>query len=267
MKNTTRSSLVLALLASGAWTACAFEPDPLALQPENVFATANSAPAPSEAPVAANLAPPAIAPAPLPPPAQSAAPPAASEAPAPPAAAATAVPANAERRTLSGTVTSAARPQPGAVVYLEDGPIEPGVGASALVDQHNMAFVPFVSALAVGGTMTFLNEDPFPHNVYSPDGEKFNLGIVSRGVKRTRTFKQAGVYRLLCNLHPPMIAYVVVTPSSYFAITDRQGKFVMKNVPGGTYKVALWAPGKLAAETQSVKLLGADATIDFALHK
>ena len=58
-----------------------------------------------------------------------------------------------------------------AVVYLEDGPVEdaPPHLQTVTIDNRQMNFVPFVSAVAVGGKVVFANLDPFPHNVFSPD--------------------------------------------------------------------------------------------------
>lgn len=203
------------------------------------------------------------APAPPPTPPAASAPPAAST----PAASAPPSPASMERRLVRGVVTGpAGKPLPGAVVYFEDAPKEPGRGDKAFIDQRSMLFLPYVTAITVGGTVAFNNNDPFPHNVYTPDGEKFNLGLVSQGVRRTRTFNRPGVYRMLCNLHPAMLAYVVVVPSSYFAVTDGKGAFSIKDVPEGTYKLTAWASGA-AQDTQQVKVSGADAVVNPSLHK
>ncbi|MBI2388552.1 MAG: hypothetical protein HYV09_02950 [Deltaproteobacteria bacterium] len=198
--------------------------------------------------------------------------PAASSAPvvvasAPASASASAAADPSKRWTFTGSVTTAAnKAASSAVVYLEDGPIEKARGASATIDQKGMLFLPFVSAIRAGGSVTFNNSDPFPHNVYSWDNEKFNLGMISQWVKRTREFPKAGTYRLLCNLHPGMLAYVVVAPSSFFAVTDGKGHFTMKDVPEGTYQVVVWHRDD-TKDSQSVTVKGGDATATFTLHK
>jgi Carboxypeptidase regulatory-like domain len=37
-----------------------------------------------------------------------------------------------------------------------------------------------------------------------------------------------------------MSAYVVVTETPYFATTDKDGKFVLKDVPPGKYSLKVW---------------------------
>jgi hypothetical protein len=129
-----------------------------------------------------------------------------------------------------------------------------------------MAFLPFVSVVPAGGKVTFHNSDPFPHNVFSPDAEKFNIGTISQNQSLVHPFAKAGEYSLLCNLHPGMLGYLVVAPSSYFAKTDAKGHYAMKGVPPGTYKVTAWSP-RLPTETKSVDVKGGDATLDFELHR
>jgi hypothetical protein len=129
-----------------------------------------------------------------------------------------------------------------------------------------MAFLPFVTVVAAGGRVAFTNSDPFPHNVFTPDNEHFNLGMIQPKGSASHTFKTPGVYSLLCNLHPNMLGYVVVTPSSYFAKANAKGEFSLKDVPAGTYKITAWAPRQQTV-TQSVTVTGADVKADFALHR
>jgi hypothetical protein len=37
-----------------------------------------------------------------------------------------------------------------------------------------------------------------------------------------------------------MSAYVIVTETPYFAVTDKAGNFVLKNVPAGRYVLKVW---------------------------
>ena len=181
-----------------------------------------------------------------------------------PVAAAAAAPAKAN---ISGTITTMPKLSAGhAVVYLEDAPIEPTAKMSATITNRMMNFEPLVSVVPQGGKIIFRNEDPFPHNVFSSDNERFNMGMIPQHGAAARVFKSAGAYTLLCNIHPGMIGYVVSTPSSYFAKTDAQGHFVIKDVPAGTYKVTAWAPREQTA-TQSVTIAKGDATLDFQLHR
>jgi plastocyanin len=173
------------------------------------------------------------------------------------------------RGNIVGTVvTKPASLQALAVVYLEDGPIEdvPPHLQTVTIANRQMNFLPYLSVAAVGAKVVFTNEDPFPHNVFSPDGEKFNMGNIPQSGSHVRTFKQPGAYSLLCNLHPGMLGYLFVTPSAWAVRTDGKGHYAMKHVPAGTYRVTAWAPRE-APVTQSVTVADADVTSNFELHK
>ncbi len=154
----------------------------------------------------------------------------------------------------------------GGVVYLEDGPREPGVSLSARLDNHDMAFDPSIVVITAGGFVIFTNTDPIIHNVFSPDGETWNVGQIQPHSTTVKRFDTPGTYAVLCNLHPSMLAYLVVSPSSYFARSDVDGAFAIKNVPAGTYHVTAWAP-RLKPVTQAVTLTGGEATVNFELTR
>lgn len=165
-----------------------------------------------------------------------------------------------------GVVTQPAGLAANAVVYLEDAPIEPTAKTNVTIDNHQMLFTPFVAVIPTGGKITFHNSDPFPHNVFSSDHERFDMGAIPQGQGRVRAFKSPGSYALLCNLHPGMLGYVLVTPSSYFVKADGKGHYTLRNVPNGTYKITAWAP-RVTPSTQSVTVNGNDVSVDFDLHR
>jgi len=140
-----------------------------------------------------------------------------------------------------------------------------------LIDQRGMKFVPKVTVVLQGTTVDFQNSDPVGHNVYWPSigGNKklaHNLGTWPKGEKKSFQFNDAGVAPLLCNVHPEMAGYVVVAPTPYFAVTDKEGNFEIKGVPPGTYTLKTWSEeGKPA--TQSVTLTGESATADLTVKK
>lgn len=140
-----------------------------------------------------------------------------------------------------------------------------------VIDQRKMAFIPHLVAVQQGTTVEFLNSDPVGHNVYWPSvsGNKklaHNLGTWPKGEKKPFQFNDLGVASLLCNVHPEMSGYVVVVPTPYFAVTDKDGNFEIKNVPAGKYTLKTWSEdGK--PTTQAVDLSGATATVDLTVRK
>lgn len=140
-----------------------------------------------------------------------------------------------------------------------------------VIDQRKMQFIPHVVAVQQGTTVEFLNSDPVGHNVYWPSvsGNKklaHNLGTWPKGEKKPFQFNDAGVASLLCNVHPEMSGYVVVTPTPYFAVTDKDGNFEIKNIPAGKYTLKTWSEdGK--PTTQAVDVSAATATVELTVKK
>ncbi|MBI4512215.1 MAG: hypothetical protein HY698_21460 [Deltaproteobacteria bacterium] len=126
------------------------------------------------------------------------------------------------------------------VVYIEEvkGKFRAPTGPS-VIDQKGSTFIPRVLPVLKGTRVVFDNGDAIDHNVYSPDNEKFDLGIWKSGGK-SRVFRQLGVYTNLCKLHPTMISYILVLQNPYYAVTDADGAFSIKDVPPGTYKLRAW---------------------------
>ena len=142
--------------------------------------------------------------------------------------------------TVEGTVTVKVAPSSeGAVVTLEAPGKKGSPPAEVTVDQQGLKFLPHLSVVPLGTRVRFLNSDKEPHNVYSPEG-RYNLGVWGPGDAREHTFAQAGAYTQLCNLHPDMLAFVVVVDTPYFAVSDAKGAFVVRGVPPGKYKLAVW---------------------------
>jgi plastocyanin len=140
-----------------------------------------------------------------------------------------------------------------------------------VVDQAKMTFSPHVIVVQVGTTVEFLNSDPVGHNVYWPSisGNKklaHNLGTWPKGEKKAFQFNDVGVAGLLCNVHPEMNGYVVVSPTPYFAVTDKSGNYEIKNVPAGKYTLKTWSEdGKVT--TQAVEVGAGSVTADLTVKK
>jgi plastocyanin len=109
-----------------------------------------------------------------------------------------------------------------------------------VMNQRDKTFLPRLLPVVVGTTAEFKNSDPFKHNIFSPDGERYNLGTWVGEKGKSYTFKKPGVYRQLCNIHPEMLAYIVVLETSYFALTDKDGNFEIAGVPSGKYVLRVW---------------------------
>ena len=170
--------------------------------------------------------------------------------------------------TITGTVdASIAKYKGDAVVYLKDvkGPVTP---KHVSVDQKSLVFVPHVTAVPVGSTVDFKNNDKVNHNIFSASAaKKFNLGTYNPGMSKPVTFDKPGVINLLCNVHSEMSGFVVVTENQYAAVSEHDGKFTIENVPAGTYKITAWSEKLKALETTVTVADGKTATVAIKLAK
>ncbi len=134
------------------------------------------------------------------------------------------------------------------------------------IDQKGFRFIPHVVAVQTGSSIRFLNNDPEPHNVYSPEG-RYNLGTWPTGDTKDYVFKKAGVYSQLCNIHPDMLAFVVVLDTPYFAVTDEAGNYAIRNVPPGRYTLVVWHEKKDGLEREVTIEAGKPLKLDLAVEQ
>jgi plastocyanin len=143
-----------------------------------------------------------------------------------------------------------------------------GASASPVVlDQKGCLYAPQILAIQTGQKLIVKNSDTCVHNVHCtptvPGNPESNQVQMPGGADLTFTFPQPEMFlRFKCDVHPWMFAWVSVFDSPYFGISDKNGKFVIKNVPPGKYTVAA-AHRKLGAQTQDVEVKDSDVTVNF----
>jgi plastocyanin len=102
-------------------------------------------------------------------------------------------------------------------------------------------YAPHVVVVPLGSTVRFPNHDPFNHNVFSvSEPNSFDLGLYGRGEAKSYTFAHPGLVRVYCNVHPRMVAYVLVMENRYYAQPGSDGSFAIDNVPAGRYRLHVW---------------------------
>jgi plastocyanin len=103
--------------------------------------------------------------------------------------------------------------------------------------QRDKTFAPGVLVVPVGSTVDFPNDDPIFHNVFSLSAPgPFDLGLYRAGSTKSRTFSKAGSYRIFCNIHPQMSAFILVVPTPYVTTADAEGRYTL-DLPPGTYRL------------------------------
>lgn len=127
-------------------------------------------------------------------------------------------------------------------VWLEgELPQLPPSGAVAAMEQLNRRFSPELLVIQAGSKVSFPNDDPIFHNVFSLSGTKsFDLGNYPRGDTRVVSFPKPGIVFVNCHLHPNMSASIVVTPNKWNTLAGRDGKFGLQDVPPGRYSIVAW---------------------------
>jgi plastocyanin len=171
--------------------------------------------------------------------------------------------------TISGKVSGVAGES---VVYVDAiaGKTFPAPNTHPVMDQKGLMFQPHIMAVEQGTTVDFLNSDSVAHNVFwiSVGGNKklgHNLGTWPKGEKRSFKFDNPGAVPLLCNVHPEMSGYIVVSPTPYYALSDKSGNYKIEGVPDGSYTVSAWHEG---AKNQSKPVnVSGDTKADFTLSK
>ena len=138
------------------------------------------------------------------------------------------------------------------------------------LDQRGLQFVPHILATPVGSVVQFLNSDKVAHNIFWPaiSGNKklfHSLGTWPQGQTKSFRFDTPGVVPLLCNVHPEMSGYIVVTPTPYYAETDLSDNFNIAGVPDGSYTVTAWHES-LKNQSKPVTVAGT-VTVTFTLNK
>jgi plastocyanin len=77
------------------------------------------------------------------------------------------------------------------------------------VEIVDFAYDPDSVTVQVGGKVTWLNQDSAPHTATAEDGS-FDTGTLEEGKLKSETFKQAGTYAYICEIHPDMHGTVEV---------------------------------------------------------
>ena len=134
------------------------------------------------------------------------------------------------------------------------------------LDNTRCRFVPHVLAASVGQFLLLKNTDPILHTAHAhfQDGQPdFNVGLYPGRVSR-KPLVSPGLAKILCEVHPWMGAYIVVTEHPYHAVTDLYGEYLIGDIPPGTYRFKVWHE-KLGTQEKQVEIKeGQTLAVDFA---
>lgn len=142
-----------------------------------------------------------------------------------------------------------------------------------LIDQSHCEFAPHTVAIQAGQSVRFHNSDLTFHNIRisrqtagsQGKGENIdNFGQPSQGDENTKNFNAPGIYRLECDVHRWMNAWVVVHAGAHAAVSAADGHFTINRaLADGDYVVEAWHPQFPSPVSQTVTIRGGKAAADF----
>jgi plastocyanin len=139
--------------------------------------------------------------------------------------------------------------------------LTPPAVAPVEIIQKNQTFLPYVTAILAGTSVTFPNEDTVQHHIYSlSKAKRFEKPLYAPGSRESVVFDQTGVVTLGCNIHDWMIAYIVVLPTPLFVKTTSDGAATLVNVPAGRYRLEVWHPLLGAVQDREVTIAATGET-------
>jgi len=146
--------------------------------------------------------------------------------------------------------------------------------APAILDERNCEFVPRIQIARSGGILILKNSDPVLHivRIASMSGTNGPTTILSVAApyagfeKRWRLtdwHEPTLLHATSDNGHNWMAGYIAVMPHAWAALTDENGRFTIRGVPAGTYKLCAWHEA-LGTQARDVKVApDRVATVDF----
>jgi hypothetical protein len=119
----------------------------------------------------------------------------------------------------------------------------PPPAEAVVLDQQGCRYVPHVLGVMVDQPLKILNSDGLLHNVHAiPKVNKtFNMAMPASRTEATVSFADPEfMFKMKCDVHPWMGAYVAVMPHPFFDVTLDDGRFSLGNLPAGSYEIEAW---------------------------
>ncbi len=141
----------------------------------------------------------------------------------------------------------------------------PAPTTPVVIDQHECMYAPRVVGVMPGQTLAIRNSDGTFHNVHGtiagthlwnkPHPPKAaDLALIA-------TAAAGDVIDVVCDVHPWMHAYAVVTDHPFVTVTGEDGAFTLTGIPPGSYTLEAWHPS-LGTKALTVKIgTGKKATV------
>ncbi|MGB7156727.1 MAG: hypothetical protein WBD40_01595 [Tepidisphaeraceae bacterium] len=137
-----------------------------------------------------------------------------------------------------------------------------------VLDQKGCMYEPHVLSMTVGQELAVKNSDGFLHNVHSlaVTNPAFNFGQPNKdpGKKVPEQPKATETFRVKCDVHPWMSAYVGVFEHPFHAVSAEDGKYTIKGtLPDGDYTLVAWHE-KFGEKEEQITVKDGKAEKDFS---
>lgn len=136
-------------------------------------------------------------------------------------------------------------------LYLKEGEKAPAAHADydktakdqVVLDNDKCRFEPRITLLRTTQTLLVGNKDTISHNTKIEClNNKPENPIIPAGASVKFNFPKVESLptTVSCSIHPWMKQYTLIRDNPYFAVTDENGKFTIKNVPEGKFTFQFW---------------------------
>ena len=137
----------------------------------------------------------------------------------------------------------------------------------AVIDQNGCVYVPHVLGVMVGQKLDILNSDGTLHNIHALPkvNKEFNKAMPRSKKRMTVQFdKSEAPFKVKCDVHPWVGAFIGVFDHPYFAVTNDDGSYVISGLEPGDYVIEAWHE-KLGSQTANVTV--GDSAANFTFKK
>lgn len=134
----------------------------------------------------------------------------------------------------------------------------------------------YVIGVLNGESILLENKDPIRHEIatYEINNANYVDQITNKAIiKRSSQIRSAFVkqdaeeFLIKCNLHPFLQTRGFMVDNPYYAISDAEGNFTLKDIPPGTYDILAWHPFIPTQKGTVTIEEGKDAKIDFVFNE
>ena len=107
-------------------------------------------------------------------------------------------------------------------------------------------FSPEFQVVPYASTMEMFNADSIAHNthVFSRGETVFNVALPVRGVTVRKVLTGSGIFRVRCDMHTWMKAWLFVSPSRHYAVLREPTTINFAEIEPGEYSLHVWQPDR-----------------------